>query len=851
MTPSDFILSSPAGKKLTNHAKNSIVRAIRLAKKTEEGKLKNIHLFYSILSESGSMGSLMMKDMGFKKQNFSGLSEKADDLEKTPPESREIAASLSESVKNTLVRSFRIAQDLKSGYVGTEHMIYALVESDDQEIRWIMGKIKNKKTKKVPGAIMADRGGFNLENIADRLLNFSNFGNASEPFRFGEMEMPRAIAAGQKKNALSYIQKFATNVNDAVLKNQEMIIGREREIERMIYILGRKNKNNPLLVGHPGVGKTALVYGLAKMINDQKVPPALFDKKIMNLDVASLVAGTSFRGEFEARLKEVIREATLNKNIILFIDEIHNITGAGNIAGSLDLANIIKPALSQGDIRLIGATTFPEFKKNIEKDAALERRFQPIHVKEPDIDQTKLILSGVKERYEEFHNVKTGEKIIDLAVELSSRYIKNRFLPDKAIDVIDETASYIRSKALPSKNTLEIRELEIQRKKIIAEKERLIKVENYAKAIEMRMLQKDLERKIDALKESQKVAGDGKIEISAEDVYRTIARMSGIPEQKLGKDNGEKLKNIGQVMNKSLVGQPEAVEKISSVLLRSQSGLENENRPLGSFLFMGPTGVGKTLTAKVLAREFFSDPEAFIRIDMSEFTERHTVSSLIGSPAGYIGYGEGGRLTEQVKRNPYSVVLFDEIEKAHPEVTKILLQILDDGILTDAEGTTINFRNTIIILTSNIGINDFSEICRIGFSPKRETTSKVQNDRLKSVKANALRELENSIRPELLNRLDDIIVFSPLCLKDIRRIAQIEIQQLQKKLARQDIALEIGKPVIEALAKKSMAAGDGARPVRKNIREALENKIANIIVFGKVKNGKIRAEVKKNKIILK
>ncbi len=812
-----------AHKKLTNHAKSALFKATEIAHDLEYGEIGNSHLLFAIFAEKGSVGSSILTDFGLSKEAFQKL------LKENSPGLEDKVLAPSAGLKKTLVAAFSIAKDFGYSYVGTEHLAYALLGSNDKIINEILSKAEIKKTKQAIKSLFEP----------DQLSQISKLFN-----------IPETIIHKQKAGSSSptpFIDKFCTNVNVETENKKEIVIGREKEIDRIINILGRKNKNNPLLVGDPGVGKTALISGLANLINAGNVPASLYGRRIMNLDIAQLIAGTSFRGEFESRLKEIIKEASTNKDVILFIDEIHNIVGAGNVAGSLDLANIIKPALARGEIQLIGATTFAEYKKHIEKDAALERRFQPVHIKESTMEETKKILLGIKENYEEFHNVSISAEAIALAIELSVQYIQNRFLPDKAIDVIDETASNIRSRFKVSDFLKKIKELEKVKTELFSKKERLVSDEDYEQAIELRRQEKELEEKIKTMQQDRLAAEKKRrIEIQTSDIIETISKISGVPMEKLSQEKNVKIKNIQKILDAQIIGQKEAMEKLSNTLLRAQSGIANPDRPIGSFLFLGPTGVGKTLTAKILAQEFFGNPKALIKIDMSELMERHSVSALIGSPAGYIGYGEGGNLTEKVRRNPYSVILFDEIEKAHPDVHNILLQILEDGVLTDAEGTQVSFKNTIIILTSNTGTDEFTNASKVGF--ESESHDRTMHEKFNQIKNNVIKELERKMKPELINRLDYILVFNSLDTKDLQRIAKLELEKLSRRVAKKDIRLVFDKKVSMFIAEKSLAFNQGARLVRKNIQEMIENPAAEMIVYGKMRNNNISATVEKDKL---
>ncbi len=818
-----------AGQKLTNHARSALLRAESLARELGDKEITAIHLLYSICLERGSLGGNILSNLDLKKAAF----RKILNVRSVQPKFLN-ASSLPPSIelKKAFTRAYGLAKEFNYPYVGTEHLVYALLASASETIKKI---ITESEIKKASQTIRS-------------LFEPGNLSSLAKIFNLPELNLAKNKPASS--SATPFIDKFCVNINKETRVKKEIVIGREKEIGRIINILGRKNKNNPLLIGDPGVGKTVLVSGLAQLINSGQVPASLYQKRLMNLDVAQLIAGTSFRGEFEARLKEIITEASTHPDIILFIDEIHNIIGAGNVSGSLDLANILKPALARGDMRLIGATTVAEYKKYIEKDAALERRFQPVQIQEPSEEEAKKILFGIKSYYENFHNVLMDDEAINLAVELSIRYIQNRYLPDKAIDVIDEASSQIRSKNNPPWRTdflKQIRELEDQKLSLLEQKEKLVSVENFEEAIALRTQEKKIVEKIRVLQKSQQASeGENRISITAADIIETVSRISGIPAEKLSEERGSRIKNIKKILSAQIIGQKEALENLAGVLLRAQTGIGNPDRPLGSFLFLGPTGVGKTLAAKILAQEFFGSKKSFVRIDMSELMERHSVASLIGSPAGYVGFGEGGNLTEKIRRNPYSVVLFDEIEKAHPDIFNILLQILEDGILTDAEGTAVSFKNTIIILTSNIGTGEFTNAAKVGFESRRSAGSQIAG--FNAIKDQVLRELAKKIRPELLNRLDYTLVFNALGMPEIKKIAGLEMQKLAARLLKKGLQLSFGKEVAFLIAKKSLAVNQGARLVRKNIQELVENPIAELIIRNKMIDNKITISIKKEEV---
>ncbi|MFA5777490.1 MAG: ATP-dependent Clp protease ATP-binding subunit [Parcubacteria group bacterium] len=814
------MLEAKISQKLTLHAKKCLKEAQSLTCQ----EIKPKHLLYAICLEDGCLGNMILKNMGINKNCLDTIlfaSKKNPALK--PKFSNELVA--------IITKAYYLANNFRYPYVGTEHLVYALLESNDKEIEKILERSTPKLEK-------------NMGNILGSSINSDSLAHLSKIFDLPEITLSKNKSG--ETGATPYLNQFCSDLNNDTARRGEIIIGREKEIERIINILGRKNKNNPVLIGDPGVGKTALISKLAQRINSGDVPSKLINKKILSLDMALIVAGTSFRGEFEARIKEIIHEATGNRNVILFIDEIHTVIGAGNLSGGLDAANILKPALSRGDIQCIGATTISEYKKHFEKDPALERRFEPLKIDEPSAEETKKILEGIRKSYEKFHNVSISDDALGQAVTLSIRYINNRFLPDKAIDLIDETSSAARNKEKAPDFSKKIKALENEREKIITQKNAFVNQEKYDEALGLRQKEKELSKKIDALKKSWKEAEKEKTAfIAGADISETVSQITGVPLEKLtvGKSKPN-LRNLEKNLESKIIGQKEAIQKISSNLIRSSSGISNPDRPLGSFLFLGPTGVGKTLTAKILAQDFFGSIQNLIRIDMSEFMERHNVSRLIGAPAGYVGYEEGGRLTEKIRHQPYSIVLFDEIEKAHPDVFNILLQILEDGTLTDAEGKEINFKNTIIILTSNLGTSQFTSSARIGFSSKRKSNLKFDE-----IRNRVIEELKKQMKPEIVNRLDNIIVFNPLGEKQLSEISKLELQKFKKRLELQGIVFSYSKNVVDFVAQKSLALDQGARLVRRNIQEFVEDKVAREIVEGRVRNSKIGLDVINGKIV--
>jgi ATP-dependent Clp protease ATP-binding subunit ClpC len=822
-------------EKMTIHAKKSLVEAEKIAGYYNCQEIMPEHLLLAIFLEEGSLGSNIMKSLGIKREFFNKFIE-ADERARKKEQLKIVPASkLSTETKSIIIKSFSSASSFGYPYVGTEHLVYALTESKNPVIQKIMEKsVASRK----------DGQEIDISKIIEANMHQDSFPHLSKIFDLPEIGLSKK---NKRPSATPYLDKFCINLNEEVVKRKEIIIGREKEISRIINILGRKNKNNPVLIGDPGVGKTALVSGLAQKINLGEVPRGLLEKKILSLDIALVVAGTSFRGEFETRLKEIIREAEENKNIILFIDEIHIIVGAGNVSGGMDAANILKPVFARGDIQCIGATTLSEYKKYIEKDPALERRFQPVHVSEATPEETKKILEGIKTNYETFHNVSISKEAIDAAVDFSVRYIADRFLPDKAIDLIDETASALRSIQLSDNLSKKIKQLESEREKVMEEKNKLVDESNYEDAIDLRQKEKGLSQEIEFIKNKQEeIEKKHTTTLSEADVARTVSQITGIPIEKMsfGHSSG-KIRNLKKSLLNKVIGQKETLEKITDVIVRSYSGIGNPDRPLGSFLFLGPTGVGKTLTAKVLAESIFESSKNLVQIDMSEFMERHNVSRLVGAPAGYIGYEEGGRLTEKIRHQPYSLVLFDEIEKAHPDVFNLLLQILEEGTLTDAEGRKVNFKNTIVILTSNLGTSEFTEQAKIGFHSKNNLAKNFEE-----IKSNVLSTLKKQIKPEIINRLDHIVVFNSLNEKEILKIVSLELEKFKKRLAEKKLKIIYSNQLLKFLAKKSLAIDQGARLVRKNIQELVENPVARMIVEGKIKINNINLDIKNGKIII-
>lgn len=713
--------------------------------------------------------------------------------------------------KRVLKAAMLASARMGNNYVGTEHLLLAVIaESDSYAVSFLheLGVSENAIAQAVAGGLQngGQESGFSEEN-----------GGFSAP-------------NGNDKGGTA-LEKFGRDLTKAA-KNGEIdpVIGREKEIERVIQILSRRTKNNPVLIGEPGVGKTAVAEGLALEIANGNVPEILKDKKVVSLDLTGMIAGAKYRGDFEERIKAAIDEVKKSKDTILFIDELHTIVGAGAAEGSADAANILKPSLARGDFQVIGATTLNEYRKYIEKDAALERRFQPVKVGEPTPEQAIEILKGLRDSYEAHHKVKITDEAINAAVTLSSRYIADRYLPDKAIDLIDEGASKVRLATLtspPDVKSLEDRIADFEKEKASAVNE-----QDFERAAKLRDEQKEVQAQLDnAKKEWQERQKDSSGEVTAEDIAKIVSDWTGIPVVQLTKEESERLLNMEKVLHERVIGQDEAVSAISKAIRRGRVGLKDPKRPVGSFIFLGPTGVGKTELCKALAQAMFGDENAMLRLDMSEYMEKHTVSKLIGSPPGYVGFEEGGQLTEKVRRKPYSVVLFDEIEKAHPDVFNMLLQILEDGRLTDSQGRTVDFKNTVIIMTSNVGARMITEKQKaLGF--KSDENEKEQDSR--DIKELVMGELRNVFRPEFLNRVDDIIVFNKLTQDEIMQIASKMLDTLAKRLEKLDIRITFTDEAVTAIADKGFDENYGARPLRRAIQSEIEDALSEKMLEGSV-----------------
>ena len=657
-------------------------------------------------------------------------------------------------------------------------------------------------------------------------------------------EAPKAAPAGAVSSAKesgkkgSALEEFTRDLTEAARAGRlDPVIGRDEEIRRVIQILSRRTKNNPVLIGEPGVGKTAIAEGLAERIAAADVPEELLDKRVLSLDLSGMVAGTKYRGEFEERIKKTIDEVKKTGNVILFIDELHTIVGAGSAEGAVDAANILKPALSRGEIRVVGATTLDEYRKYIEKDAALERRFQPVTVAEPSPEATLEILKGLRDKYEAHHKLTITDEALEAAVSLSRRYINDRFLPDKAIDLMDEAASQVRMSA--ESTSPDLKSLEEKINALHREKADAIAAQDFEKAAQLRDLEQKYAQQVDIERENwKKSLSTNRGSVGAEDIAKVVAGWTGIPVTRLTEDESMRMLRLEETLHKRVVGQDEAVTAVAKAIRRSRVGLKDPKRPIGSFLFLGPTGVGKTELCKTLAETMFGDENAMIRLDMSEYMEKHTVSRLVGSPPGYVGHEEGGQLTEKVRRKPYSVVLFDEIEKAHPDVWNILLQILEDGIVTDSQGRRVDFKNTIIVMTSNVGAKNITAAeTPLGFHSGEKTEEDDETKRYERIRQAVMDDLKRTFRPEFLNRIDEIIVFRQLTQENIREIASRMLQVTGRRMAEQGITLDVDDDALTELARDGFDPQYGARPLRRSIQNLVEDAVAEQMLEGRLKSG--------------
>ena len=809
--------------KFTNSAQNVIEIAKEIAVELGHNYIGTEHILYGLTEEENGVASRVLENQGITPEN---VLEEIENLIGRDDEKEITSLSFTPRTKRIIENAFVEARKLDSEYIGTEHILIGIMrEADSIAVR-----------------IMLDLG-INPQKLYNEIVKVLE-----------EDENINMQDGGSNKNSGSYnstptLNQYGTDLTkEASMGKLDPVIGRKNEIERVVQILSRRTKNNPCLIGEPGVGKTAVVEGLAEKIVQGDVPELLKNKRVVTIDLSSMVAGAKYRGDFEERIKKALNEVKKAGDVILFIDEIHTIVGAGSAEGAIDAANILKPLLARGEIQLIGATTLNEYRKYIEKDSALERRFSPVTVNEPTHEETVQILKGIRDKYEAHHNIKITDEAINSAVELSTRYINDRFLPDKAIDLIDEASSKIRLTSLEEPET--IKELENKIQNMNQEKEDAVKIQKFEKAAKLRDEVNSLKEELEKEKNKWKNKKTKSIpKLTEEDIAKVIASWTGIPAAKITQDENKKLKNLDKELHKRVIGQNEAVEAVAKAIRRSRVGLKNPNRPIGSFLFLGPTGVGKTELSKALAESLFGTEDSIIRIDMSEFMEPHSVAKLIGAPPGYVGFDDGGQLTEKIRRKPYSVILFDEIEKAHPDVMNMLLQILEDGRLTDSQGRTVNFKNTVIIMTSNIGARLITEKKSLGFA---NSSDEDEIKEYEDIKKNVMAELKKELRPEFINRIDDIIVFHKLNDDEIRSIIDLLLKNVEQRLVEQGLNIKIDKSVKELIAKKGVDKEFGARPLRRAIQNIVEDKLAEEILDGNIKTGvEAKLVAKDDKVDLK
>ena len=786
---------------LTDNALHSLKHADQIARAGGSAYIGTEHLLLGVLAQDSSMGAKILEGAGV-------TLDRARLALNLTPKTLVInigAQDLSETAKLTLKMAWEIAQDYNQDYCGTEHILYSILSQ-----------------KNARATVLLKDMNVNVEQLNGEIEQFLNRQQYEQNGEAGSASKRRR--KNGKKTALEF---FGTNLTDLARAGKlDPVVGREAQIRRVITILNRRTKNNPVLIGEPGVGKTAIVEGLAQRIVAEDVPDSLLDKRIIMLDLAGMIAGTKYRGEFEERLKKVMNELENDRKTIIFIDEMHLIVGAGAAEGSMDAGNILKPALARGHMQLIGATTTDEYTRYVEKDAALERRFQPVTVPETTPAETVAILKGLRPHYEEFHGVKVSDEVIEDTVQFARRYINDRFMPDKAIDSLDETAAHLKIDKV--KTSPELRRLQKELKLVNTRIEDAVDHEDYERAAREKQRASQLNSQIKELEKKTKPVEN--IVMGSDDMAETVARMTGVPVTKVIRSEAKYLANLEKNLSRYVIGQKEAVGTVARAVRRSRSGIASEKRPIGSFIFLGPTGVGKTELARVLAREFFGSEDALVKIDMSEFGERHNVSRLVGAPAGYIGYDDGGQLTDRIRRQPYSVVLFDEIEKAHPDVFNMLLQLLEDGRLTDARGRAIDFSNTIVIMTSNIGAEKLQKEASFGFSAVRPTDFDNLDELHEANKSKVNDELKKMMRPELLNRLDKVVVFRALTKKEALKILDLQLDDLRSRLLKKGVGVSVNAAAKQYLLERGYDASNGARPMRRLLQDTLEDHIASGLI---------------------
>lgn len=798
--------------KFTNRAKEAVEFANDLAIELGHNYVGTEHLLYGLAKEGTGIAGQVLQKYGVTPTK---IIEKIRELIGEGDKYIISIIGLTPRTKKIIENAFKEAKKQNSEYIGTEHLLIGMLKEGDS----------------VAIKIMLDLG-VDFQKIYNDIFSILN-----------KSEKENTVSQKSRGTKEQTINQFGTNLTQmAELGNLDPVIGREKEITRVVQILSRRTKNNPCLIGEPGVGKTAIVEGLAQSIISGNVPDTLKNKKIYTLDISGMVAGAKYRGDFEDRIRKCLKEVKKAGDIILFIDEVHSIVGAGAAEGAIDAANILKPLLARGEIQLIGATTITEYRQYIEKDAALERRFQTVMVKEPTIEDTVKIINGLRDKYEAHHNVKITDEAIEAAVNLSDRYINDRFLPDKAIDLIDEAASKVKIELYTEPNVIKKQEDRVLA--VSKEKEEAVKMQDFEKAAKLRDIEKEEKEKLNKQKQNWESENNKTITtITKQDIAQIVAEITGIPVSKIGQTENEKLKKLENELSKKVVGQNEAIKAVSKAIKRARTGLKDPNRPIGSFLFLGPTGVGKTKLSKALAEILFGDENAMVRLDMSEFMEAHTTSKIIGSPPGYIGYEEQGGLTEKIRRKPYSLILFDEIEKAHPDVLNLLLQILEDGILTDSHGRTVDFKNTVIIMTSNIGARLITDKKTLGFKNENQEEENLR------INKDVTQELKRELKPELINRIDEIIVFNKLGKEELKQIVNLMIKESLNRLEKQNIDLTVEDDVKDLIINKGVDLAYGARPLRRAMQNILEDKIVEEILDGNLEEGdKAKAVIENDEV---
>ena len=791
--------------KFTARAEKALEYAQEIAMELGHNYIGTEHILYGLVEEGTGVASKVLQNQGLTSEKVKQSIEEIVGVGNEIEDANQI--SFTPRSKRVIENAFLEARRLGTEYIGTEHLLIGIMKEGDCVATRIM--------------LEEDVNPQGLYNELVKVLNEEG----------EESNESNSSSSKGSYNSTPTLNQYGTDLTKQAKEGKlDPVIGRKEEIQRVIQILSRRTKNNPCLIGEPGVGKTAVAEGLAEKIVAGDVPEILKNKRVVSLDMASMIAGAKYRGDFEERIKKALKEVKKAGDVIIFIDEIHTIVGAGSAEGAVDAANILKPLLARGEIQLIGATTLKEYRKYIEKDAALERRFSPVTVNEPTEEEATQILFGLRDKYEAHHNVKITDEAIKSAVELSSRYINDRYLPDKAIDLIDEAASKVRMSSYTEPDSF--KELKDKIEKLDKEKEEAIRVQDFEKAAKIRDKENAKKKELeDAKKEWETKSSKNVSTLKEEDIANVISSWTGIPVAKVSQSENDKLKNLEENLHKRVIGQDEAVSAVAKAIKRSRMGLKDPNKPIGSFLFLGPTGVGKTELSKALAENLFGSEDALIRIDMSEYMEPHSVAKLIGSPPGYVGYDEAGQLTEKVRRKPYSVILFDEIEKAHPDVMNMLLQVLDDGRLTDSQGRTVNFKNTVIIMTSNVGAKLITDKKTLGFIEEKENGEKEYQD----IKKDVMAELKKEFKPEFLNRIDEIIVFHKLEDNQIRKIVDIMINNVGKLLKEQGIKLTVDENAKDLVAKKGTDKTYGARPLKRAIQTMVEDKIAEAMLDGKIK----------------